>query len=106
MNEKSKFEDLYKESTKIILDIFYKYIFLNQDIKIAVYNKPEVNFGGNKFMISLQSQTLIKDFVIDYFKLSLGSYEKNLNELISNHTKDLCNEIISFQMEFNQQNDN
>ena len=106
MNEKSKFEDLYKESTNIILDIFYKYIFLNPDIKIPDYKKPEINIGGNKYMISMQSQSLIKDFVIDYFKESLGSYEKNLNALLSNHTKELCNEIISFQMEFNQQNDN
>jgi len=106
MNEKSKFEDLYKESTNIILDIFYKYIFLNPDIKIADYKKPEVNFGGNKYMISMQSQSLIKDFVIEYFKESLTSYEKNLNIILANHTKELCNEIISFQMEFNQQNDN
>ena len=106
MNEKSKFEDLYKESINIILDIFYKFIFLNPDIKIADYKKPEVKFGGNKYMISMQSQSIIKDFVIDYFKESLSSYEKNLNSILSNHTKELCNEIISFQMEFNQQNDN
>ena len=106
MNEKSEFEDLYKENINIILDIVYKFIFLNPDIKIADYKKPEVNFGGNKYMISMQSQAIIKDFVIDYFKESLSSYEKNLNALLSNHTKELCNEIISFQMEFNQQNDN
>ena len=106
MNEKSKFEDLYKENTNIILDIFYKYIFLNPDIKITDYKKPEVSIGGNKYMISMQSQSLIRDFVIEYFKESLSSYEKNLNAILSNHTKDLCNEIISFQMEFNQQNEN
>ena len=54
----------------------------------------------------MESQSLIRDFVIEYFKESLFSYKKNLNEIILKYTKELCNEIISFQMEFNQQNDN
>ena len=106
MTEKSKFEELYENCTHIILDIYYKYIFLNPDIKIQNYKKPEIDINGNKYQISMQSQSLIIDFVIDYFKQSLLSYEKNLNELLSKHTKELCTEIITFQMEYNQQNEN
>ena len=44
----------------------------------------------------MQSQSLIRDFVIEYFKESLFSFKKNLNEIIIKYTKELCNGIISF----------
>ena len=106
MDEKSKFEELYENCTHIILDIYYKYIFLNPNIKIKDYKNPKVNLNGNTYMISIESQSLILDFVIGYFKESLLNYEKKLNELLTKYTNELCNEIIKFQMEFREQNEN
>ena len=34
------------------------------------------------------------------------NYEKKLNELLTKYTNELCNEIIKFQMEFREQNEN
>ena len=102
MNEKRKFEYLYEKCTHIILDIYYKYIFLNPDIEIKDYKNPIVNLSGNSYKISVEIQSSITDFVVDYFKDNLIKYEKNLNELLSKHTKELYGEIIKFQIEFRE----
>ena len=104
-NEESKIEDLYKEIILIILDIFYKYIFLSTQSKVSNFEKLEVTFGKNKYPVSSNCQKFVKAFVIDYFKECLISYEKNLKIILEKYTKELCNEIMAFQLEFNQQND-
>ena len=105
-NEESKIEDLYKEIIIIILDIFYKYIFLSTQSKVSNFEKLEVTFGENKYPVSSNCQKFVKAFVIDYFKECLINYEKNLKIILEKYTKELCNEIMAFQLEFNQQNDN
>jgi DNA-binding cell septation regulator SpoVG len=106
MNLNSKIEDLYNDNTNIIFNIFYKYIFLDSNLEIVDYNNPVVKIGENDFSISKDSQIAIKGFVTDYFENILESYKKNLNELVDKYSNELSNEIIRFQVEFNQKKDN
>lgn len=106
MNEKSNIEDLYKQTIKLIFNIFYKYVFLDPQITITDLKNPKIKFGNKDYPISSASQNTIRKFVIDYFKEALNIYQKKLDEFLSKYTKELTNEIISFQLEFNQKNDN
>jgi hypothetical protein len=106
MNLNSKIEDLYTDNTNIIFNIFYKYIILNSNLEIVDHNNPVVKIGENDFSISKDSQIAIKGFVTDYFENILESYKKNLNELVDKYSNELSNEIIRFQVEFNQKKDN
>ena len=106
MNNNSKIEDLYTDNTNIIFNIFYKYIFLNSNLRIEDFNNPIVKIGEKDFSITKDSQITIKKFVTDYFENILESYKKILNELLKKYTEELSNEIIKFQVEFNDKKEN
>ena len=106
MNNNSKIEDLYTDNTNIIFNIFYKYIFLNSNLKIEDFNNPVVKIGEKNFPITKDSQIAIKKFVTDYFENILKSYKKILDELLNKYSEELSNEIIKFQVEFNDKNEN
>ena len=106
MNLDSKIEDLYNDNTNVILNIFYKYIFLDSEIKIEDINNPNIKIGDNDFSISQDSQITIKKFVTDYFEKTLESYKNNLNELLAKYSEELSKEIIEFQIQFNINNEN
>ena len=109
INEKTKIDYIYQELTNIIIDLFYKYIFLSSDIKLE-YTKgtktPEVTIGEDKFCISLKSQSDIKDFAIEYYKQIYNIYSKNLEDILTTNSTELSNKIIAFQLDFNKKNDN
>ena len=105
MNLDSKIEDLYNDNTNIILNIFYKYIFLDANIKIEDNNSPKTKIGDNYFSISPDSHIAIKKFIIDYFENTLQIYKKSINELLIKYSQELSNEIIEFQIKFNLLND-
>ena len=106
MNLDSKIEDLYKDNTNIILNICYKYIFLDEKIKIEDINNPSILIGDVDFSISKDSQISIKKFVTDYFERILESYKNNLNELLKKYSEELSNEIMEFQIQYNEKHEN
>lgn len=106
MNEKSTINDLYGETIKLIFNIFYKFVFLDPQAKITDLKNPKIKLNNKEYPTSSKSINDIKRFVIDYFKEALNIYQKKIDEIISKYSKELATEIITFQLEFNQQNDN
>ena len=106
MNLDSKIEDLYKDNTNIILNICYKYIFLDEKIKIEDINNPNILIDDVDFSISKDSQISIKKFVTDYFERILESYKNNLSELLKKYSEELSNEIMEFQIQYNDKHEN
>ena len=106
MNLDSKIEDLYKDNTNIILNICYKYIFLDEKIKIEDINNPRILIGDVDFSISKHSQICIEKFVTDYFERTLENYKINLSELLKKYSEELSNEIMEFQIQYNDKHEN
>ena len=73
---------LYNGYNNIIYNIFYKYLFLNANIKTESNDNTKIKIDGKIFSISGESQVIIKDFVIDYFQKTLVIFKKRLNEII------------------------
>ena len=105
MTTGSKIEDLDKETTFIIMNIFYHYYFLSPNINI---NKKDYGAECNnlKYTISKPTQSIIQEFSVKYFENTTKIYQKKINELIENHSKQLSNDILVFQNDFNKKNDN
>ena len=97
---------LYKNNFNIILSVYYKYIFLNPNLIINNYEKPEIKFGKINFSISDKSQIDINSFVINYYSKILKIKQDNVNKLLELYSNELTDDIISFQLKYNIENDN
>lgn len=105
MNKDSSLENIYKDNFKIILNVYYKYIFLNSKISILNYENPIINIGINKnFSIANDSKNKINKFVIDYYTKVLEIKEKNVKKIIEQYAEELSNEIIVYQLKYNNEN--
>ena len=102
---KNTLEDVYKDNFKLILSVYCKYIFLNSTITIQNYEKPEVIYGKYKFNVSNDSKIAINNFVVNYYKQIIEIKEKNAQKLIESYSNDLTNDIISYQLDYNNKND-
>ena len=104
INEQCNIEDLNLKLTKIFIDIFYYFIFLNPNIEVEEKNgykaTIKTNFGDLDYTISLSSMSNIHSFIKDYFNEILQIYEKNLKNLVEKHKKELLDEVKTFQMDF------
>ena len=98
--------ELYSQTVSIILNVLYKYSLLKPDVSIDNDEKLGITIGDNEFSFAHNSQSIIKEFVIEYFKSCFISYEKNLDNLLKKNTDDLYNEIMEFRDNFNENNDN
>ena len=94
MDEKSNFEDLYKENENMIRDIFFKYVHQDPDYKF-----------GDKDQITIDSNSKIREFVESYFKDTLNIYDKNLELYLEKWSDELVKEINEFQFQFIKNND-
>ena len=106
MNEESKLEDFYKEYISIILNLFYKYLYIDPEINIENIEKPEINFGEIKLKISEETIILIKDFINDYFNECMRSLDINIDKILLEHTEKISKEIYSYQLENNVNHEN
>ena len=105
MTINSKIETLHKETENIITTLFYQYFFLSTNVKINQrFNRGEL--GDLKYKISENSKNIIKDFSIQYFEEIMKIYQDNIDSLIKIYSKELLNEIMTFQNDFNRENDN
>ena len=106
MNEESKLEDFYKKYISIILNVFYKYIFIDPEIKVEDIEKPEIELGEIKLKISEEIIILIKDFINDYFNECMKSLDSNINIILKEQTEKISKEIYAFQLEYNVKHEN
>ena len=105
MTINSKIETLHKETENIITALFFQYFFLSTNVKINQrFNRGEL--GDLKYNISENSKNIIKDFSIQYFEEIMKIYQDNIDSLINIYSKELLNEIMTFQNDFNRENDN
>ena len=88
------------------MNICYKYIFLDEKIKIEDINNPSILIGDADFSISKDSQISIKKFVTDYFERILENSKNNLMELLKKYSEELSNEIMEFQIQYNEKHEN
>ena len=101
----SKMEDLNQNITDIIMKIFYQYYFLSPDVKInRKRNRGELD--DLNYSISDNSKSIIQDFSTQYFKEIAKIHEDNINSLVDIYSKELSDEILKFQNDFNIKNDN
>ena len=105
MNKDGKIEDLYKQTKNIILNVLYKYFVLSPEVQIERIDEPKIKFMDTDFSFSDSSIFILDEFIINYFKGCLISYEKNLNEFLSKYTKELSNEIMIFQLQYSQKSE-
>ena len=105
-NMDNDLKKIYKNNFNIILSVYYKYIFLNPSLIINNYEKPEIKFGKINFSISDKSQIDINNFVINYYSKILEIKQVNVNKLLELYSNELTDDIISFQLKFNIENDN
>ena len=94
----NNFEDFYKDNLKLILNVYYKYIFLNSEINIEN--------SKNLLSISNGSKKLLNDFVVDYYKEILKIKDENSKELFELYAEKLTNDIITYQLNYNIENQN
>ena len=106
MEESTELNDLYKETKNIILNVLYKYFVLTPEKDIDLQKVPEIKCGDSEFSFSKESLNILDDFVIEYFKVILDSYQNNLDEFLSDHSQNLANSFSLFQIQFNQLNEN
>ena len=106
MNENNKIEELYRECKKVILDVLYKYLLLNPDIKTSNFETSQIKFDNIEFSISNESLLIIENFVKDYFQLAINSYTRSLNAFLLKYAQELCKKIIDFQIQYNAENKN
>ena len=106
MNEESKLEDFYKKYISIILNVFYKYLYIDPEIKVEDIEKPETTFGETKLKIAEEIIILIKDFINDYFNECMKSLDSNINKILKEQSEKISKEIYSYQLEFNLNHEN
>jgi GTPase SAR1 family protein len=106
MNIESSLEDIYKDNFKIILDVYYKYIFLNSKISIKNYENPIINIGNNNsFSITDDSKNEINKFVVNYYTQVLKIKETNVQNIVEQYAERLTDEIIIYQLKYNNENE-
>ena len=106
MNEESKLEDFYKKYIIIILNIFYKYLYIDPEINVEDTEKPEIKFEETKLKISEEIIILIKDFINDYFNECMKSLDSNINQILKEQSEKISKEIYSYQLEYNVNHEN
>ena len=108
MKKNYDLNELYNQTVSIILNVLYKYALLKPDVSIVNDEKSGITIGDNElsFSFAYNSQSIIREFVIEYFKSVFISYEKNLDIFLKKNTEDLYNEIMEFRYNFNENNDN
>lgn len=106
MKKNYDLNELYNQTVSIILNVLYKYALLKPDVSIVNDEKSGITIGDKEFSFADNSQSIIREFVIEYFKPVFISYEKNLDIFLKKNTEDLYNEIMEFRYNFNENNDN
>ena len=106
MTEDSKLEDFYKDYISIILNLFYKYLFIDPEITIEDPENPEINFGEINLKISDDNKILIKNFIIEYFKDCMKSLDNNVKKILKEQSEKISKEIYDFQLEYNVSHEN
>ena len=107
INETIKIKDLHTAINDIIINILYQFFFLKPDVKITKKGKESyAELFDLKYSISEITKCNIEDFVVKYFEEIVNIYQKNLDEINEKYSKDLAKEILIFQNDFNQENDN
>jgi len=106
MSSDSKIEDLHKETKDIIIDIFYQYYFLSSEVIVNKYNNFSCKLGGLNYTISDLTKSIIEEFVVQFYQKIINIYQTKLNEFIETYSKELTNEILNFQNDFSQKNNN
>ena len=105
ISSRNKIEDLYAETQNIIINLFYYYFFLSPDSNIIMGRNIYGKFGNLKYKISDPTKDNIEEFVKQYFKEAINIYKNKIKEF-DHYSKDLKNEIFTFQNDYNKQNDN
>ena len=105
MNINSKIEDFYKQTKNIILNVLYKYFIFSPEVKIERIEDPKIKFKDTDFSFTETSIFILDEFITNYFKKCFISYDKNLNEFLTKYAKELTNDILIFQFQYNQNNE-
>lgn len=106
INEDFKIEEAYNEIINIILNLFYKYLYIDPKIEIENSEKPVIKFREKVYEISDSTQIKIKEFVNDYFKECIKSFDNNFLKILKTESERLSKEIYHFQLEYNINHDN
>lgn len=106
INEDIKIEDIYKDLNFIILNLFYKYLYIDPKIEVINHEKPEIQAGKIKYEISESTQMIVKDFVMDYFKECMNSLDDSIKKILKKESEKSSKEIYTFQLEYNLHHEN
>ena len=107
INKNTRIKYLHTVIKDIITNLLYQYFFLDPDVKFK--KKGENTYGelfDLKYSISELTKFNIENFVVKYFEEIVNIYQKNLDEINENYSKELANEILIFQNDYNKENDN
>ena len=107
LDENNFFNNVYEDCVNIISKIFYKYIFLQDNMENMNNEIIHVNLEGiDGFSMSEESKNNIKIFVIEFFNKILEICEIKLKELSKKYSDEISIEIIEAQINFNRNNNN